>query len=391
MEKQEIVAELVQLVAQAEVALSSEGIKDANPLLFKKARLAFGEWEEALAAALCYAAQGRRRKVSQATVSAEGSHARQRQEGWDCPVFVLTAQQRLCQRSAAAWAAQGEGAVPEAFAAAEVELDVLDLLPGVEEGALVLFSRQGEAWAVDERLIPDADESTRAAADVSGLGSGGEVGGWALRRSLRGAARFFHVTAQGRIKAGESAELQRGLGREGVVAFLLAPDDQAVAVFGQDREEHGIFCASAAGQGIHFKADEVRSMGLRAQGVKAMELEADDALIGACAVRGDEQALVISALGFGKRVSLEEFRAQGRGGQGMILMRPHVEGDRVAALHRVRALDEDVLVVTSRGRVARVAVGAFPLAGRAARGAAVLALAPGERVVGARGLPGAGA
>lgn len=392
LEKQEIVAELVQLVSQQEHTLTSEGIMDADPRLFKRARAAFGAWEDALAAALCYAAQGRRRKTSQATATAEDSHQRQRQDNWDAPLILVSQDQRLCQVSAQRVPIQqSAGARPDFIDVEGQPLPLHDLMVATEEGSLVIYSPQGQAWAVDERLVPDGDQTSRAASELAGLASGETVQALLLRRRLRGARRACHVTAQGRIKASDSAELIRAMGRDGAQAFLLAPEDHAVAVFGQEGGQTTVFCAAREGNGIHFKASEVRTMGLRAQGVKAMELGEGDALVGAAAARGKEQVLVLSEQGCGKRVSLEEFRIQGRGGQGMILMRPHLAGDGLAAIHLVGSLDEDVLVLTSRGRLARVAVTAFPLLGRASRGEQVMALESGEQVVALRGLPGAGA
>jgi DNA gyrase subunit A len=261
----------------------------------------------------------------------------------------------------------------------------------LDEGSLVIYSPSGQAWAVDERLVPDGDQTSRAASELAGLASGEPVQAMLLRRKLRGARRACHVTAQGRIKASDSADLIHAMSREGAQAYLLADGDQAVAVFGQEGGQTTIFCAARNGNGIHFKASDVRTMGLRAQGVKAMELGEDDAIVGAAAARGKEQVLVLSQQGCGKRVSLEEFRVQGRGGQGMILMRPHLPGDGLAAMSLIGSLDEDVLVLTSRGRLARVAVTAFPLLGRSSRGEQVLALEGAEQVVSARALPGAGA
>ncbi len=391
-EQQEIVQALVNLVARAPHALDSGGIIDADPVLFKKARAAFGTWEDALAAALCSLARQGKTQTSRATAAAEETHDRQLMEGWDSPLFVLSHEQSLGVVSASALGVQHQAPVQiQTLGPEETPWRLDNLQVGWSEGHVVLVSHEGVATSVDERLIPNLDQTGwRSVAEIAGFDAEARVDAMLLRRSLRTSRRICHLSAQGRIKASECSDLVRTMGRDTAQAFLLAPGDVVTSVFGQGPERPTIFCANRQGNGIHFKASEVRTMGLRAQGVKAMDLGAEDALVGGSSVCGDEHILVLSELGYGKRVSLEEFRVQGRGGQGMILMRPHIAGDAVARVALLSSLDEDVLVLTTRGRLARVAATAFSLLGRAAKGLPMLALDEGERVKSLHVLPGAG-
>ena len=211
------------------------------------------------------------------------------------------------------------------------------------------------------------------------------------RREMRRCNRFAHVTVGGKIKASAIKEFGRhGPDRYGVQALLLSDEDAICTAFLERERGTRVFCASLAGNGIHFSARDVRTMGLKAQGVKAMDLGDDNTVIGAFNTDGCDELVVLSAYGYGKRVALEEFRVQGRGGQGMILMRPHLDGDELAAIAPLPSLNKDLLVLTRGGHVARIAATAIPSPGRSARGVRLLKMPEGDRVGVVSVLPGSG-
>jgi DNA gyrase subunit A len=211
------------------------------------------------------------------------------------------------------------------------------------------------------------------------------------RSGLRAGRRFIHATGGARIKASSVRDFGRGAQINGMSAFLLAPGDSVVSAFVESQDHTAVFCANAAGNGIRFKFDDVRTMGLKAQGVKSMAIAEFDAVVGAMPVGEEGQVLVLSAMGSAKRVPLSQFRIQGRAGQGMILMRPHLNGDELVRIFSVQSLNEDLLVWTQRGSVARIPIGRVALADRSSKGQdGCLRLDDGDRVAGGIILPGAG-
>lgn len=391
LEQQKLVAELLRVISEADGSLTNEQLIDTDPVLFKKARATFGSWEDALVAALCFAAQGKRRKTSRTTLAAEVSHRREQMEGWDAPAVLHLHGGELTKVVASRWGASAQ--VPGEFALDRDDKDeslwVRGVLPNPREEGFVAFSKEGTAFFVDGAVIPHQSLARRKAPDVMGLASGEEPAAWLLRRALHSAERFVHLSAGGKIKASDARDLYRNLPREGTQALLLAPGDEIVGVFGQKAEARTFFCASKEGNGIHFKLDAVRTMGLRAQGVKAMEVEGNG-IVGGDMVLGGEQILVISRKGVGKRVSMEEFRIQGRGGQGMILMRPHLSGDEIAGVALIRDLNEDILLWDDRGKVLRMPATSFPLLGRSQKGTKVVNVDDSGGIAGLCRLPGSG-
>ena len=79
---------------------------------------------------------------------------------------------------------------------------------------------------------------------------------------------------------------------------------------------------------IRFHEGDVREMGRDTTGVKGIELEKGDEVIGMVVVRRDATLLVVSEKGFGKRSELTDYRVQKRGGKGIITLKKHRQDRR---------------------------------------------------------------
>ena len=108
-------------------------------------------------------------------------------------------------------------------------------------------------------------------------------------------------------------------------------------------------------------------------------------MVGAFAVREATHCVLATEQGLMKRMHLDEFRPQGRGGGGLQTCRL-AAGDAVASVAPA-CLDDDVLVLTSEGSFARFPAYDVPLGNRAARGEPIVPLAPGETVTQVVGAP----
>jgi DNA gyrase subunit A len=253
--------------------------------------------------------------------------------------------------------------------------------------AVYLFSSQGRFFGMDQRMVPlwTRRDDRRSIRDVLYLEGSEEIIAVLPRRQVA-TGRVIHVTAQGKGKATDASEFGPGLDRSGKEAFLLSDDDVPVAVVAGPARETTIFCASAMGQGIHFDASDLRSMGRKAVGVNLMKLaDGDDAVVSACMGKNVRQLAVVTAEGIGKRVDFEEFRLQGRAGQGMQLAKLN-SGDRIVAAVPCNPA-EDLVLTTTSGRIWRMPATNLLLMGRPAKGDRVVELEPGERVLAMASVP----
>jgi DNA gyrase subunit A len=124
-------------------------------------------------------------------------------------------------------------------------------------------------------------------------------------------------------------------------------------------------------------------MGRDAAGVIGIRLaRKGDSVVGMSVVQPDADLLVLSETGYGKRVSLGEFRVKHRGGQGVQLM--SLEGKKtgeIAAVQQVTELDEELLLISAQGQVIRTETNSINRYSSSARGVIVMRLAEGDRVV----------
>jgi DNA gyrase subunit A len=140
-----------------------------------------------------------------------------------------------------------------------------------------------------------------------------------------------------------------------------------------------VMIATKLGMAIRFSEDEVRPMGRGAAGVRGIEVEDDDAVIAAEVVQEGAQILTVTERGFGKRTPLEEYRLQGRAGKGIIDIKTAGRNGTVVGMLQVSESD-DLLLVTTKGKVIRIHAGEVSSQGRNTMGVRIIDLDPDDRV-----------
>jgi len=128
----------------------------------------------------------------------------------------------------------------------------------------------------------------------------------------------------------------------------------------------------------------VRAMGRDAAGVIGIRLAKEgDTVVGMGVITPDDDILVLTETGRGKRVSLAQIRRKHRGSQGVRLI--PLEGSKtgnVAAVALVSELDEELMLISREGQVVRTDVQSVSRQGTAARGVIVMRLNEGDEVAG---------
>jgi DNA gyrase subunit A len=140
---------------------------------------------------------------------------------------------------------------------------------------------------------------------------------------------------------------------------------------------------------IRFDEIRVRSMGRPAYGVKGIELGPGDEVIGMIVANGDEDSaslLTVCANGYGKRTLLTEYRAQNRGGKGLIDIQTSERNGSVVAVCKVTE-DDEVMLTTNSGMVIRTALNTTRAIGRNTQGVRLIKLNEGDVVSNLAKLP----
>jgi len=167
--------------------------------------------------------------------------------------------------------------------------------------------------------------------------------------------------------------------RGGIRAITLDEGDEVMAVRQTDGQRE-VLLATRQGMAIRFNEEEVRPMGRAAAGVKGIEVEPEDAMIAAYVVQEGATVLTVTERGYGKQTPLDEYRLQGRGGKGIIDIKTGGRNGLVVGLIQVREGD-DILLVTTKGKLIRFAAQDVSSQGRNTWGVRVIDVEADDRVV----------
>ena len=144
-----------------------------------------------------------------------------------------------------------------------------------------------------------------------------------------------------------------------------------------------IILATLNGQTIRFRESDVRLTKRPSRGVIGIRLDEGDAVIGmACLERDitmDKKVLMVTERGYGKRVSLDDFPLQGRGGKGVQGIKLDRDSGDLVAIGVVS--DQDELIITTEQHVIRILTGDINVYRRYARGVRLVQLEEDDRIV----------
>lgn len=136
-----------------------------------------------------------------------------------------------------------------------------------------------------------------------------------------------------------------------------------------------------AGKSIRFSESEVRPMGRTAAGVRGIKLKTGQSVVAGLVVKGDNAILSATENGYGKRTAIDEYRAIGRGGQGVISIQVNERNGNVIGALDVTEEDE-MMLITNRGILVRTPVSGVSVIGRNTQGVRLINLNEGEQLVG---------
>jgi DNA gyrase subunit A len=135
-----------------------------------------------------------------------------------------------------------------------------------------------------------------------------------------------------------------------------------------------------------FVESEVRPMGRAARGVRAMDLEEGDYLVGVEVVEEEGLILSISENGYGKRTPLKDYRLTSRGRKGVINMKTTAKVGKVVDVLSVRE-DTDLMIITKDGKIIRIESAEIRQAGRSTQGVRLVRMEDGDKVAAASVIP----
>jgi DNA gyrase subunit A len=164
----------------------------------------------------------------------------------------------------------------------------------------------------------------------------------------------------------------------GIRAIVLDDDDELICASLTDGERD-LFFMSSAGKCIRVSEKEFRPLGRVSRGIRGMNLDGA-AMVGMDVIDSEKCILVITENGFGKRTPEDAYRAQTRGGKGVLNIRVTEKNGEVVGFRQVGE-DEGILLITDRGRLIRLRAAQVSKVGRVTQGVKLMGLGEGEKVV----------
>ena len=183
---------------------------------------------------------------------------------------------------------------------------------------------------------------------------------------------LLFVTKQGIVKR-THVGLFKNIRQTGIIAINLNEGDELFSVLTTNGQKDIILGASN-GKAIRFSESDMRDISRGAIGVRGIKLAEGEEIVGVGIIESeDDDILVISEKGYGKRSKASEYRTQGRGGQGVKTLNVTEKNGKLAALKIVHD-DEDLIATTDKGMVIRCHVKDISTTGRATLGVIIMRL-----------------
>lgn len=192
------------------------------------------------------------------------------------------------------------------------------------------------------------------------------------------------ATKKGIVKKTTLMEFSRQR-KGGLIACSLDEGDDLIGVRVTSGADE-VVLLTKYGMSIRFSEDNVRAMGRTARGVKGIQLDSDDEVVSMTIVESEQldsgslSLMSICQHGYGKRTSLDQYRAQTRGGKGVIDIQTNDRNGLVVGGFVVGE-DHDAMLITSSGKIIRFSVSDISVIGRNTQGVRLMNLEEDEQVV----------
>jgi len=297
-------------------------------------------------------------------------------------VVTVTRSGYIKRAAVSLYRAQRRGGRGRRGAAVRDEDPVEHLFVASTHDPLLIFTSVGKVYWLKVHEVPEASPTARGKAIVNLLPVTQDEKVAALMAVKEFDAEHFllFATRKGKVKRTELSAYANPRST-GIIAVALEDGDDLLDVRLTDGNSH-VFLGTHKGMAIRFPETDARPMGRATAGVRGIHLKGDD-FVEVLATFGADDAgeiLVVAERGFGKRTPISEFRLQGRGGAGIMLMKVTSRTGNVAGMRHIGG-QEDVLLVTAQGMLIRTAASGIRRTGRVTQGVKLINLEGDDRVV----------
>ena len=299
-------------------------------------------------------------------------------------VFTLTHGGYIKRLPVSEYRAQGRGGKGVRAMATKDEDFVETVFTASTHDNILFFTKAGRVYIKKGYNIPEAGRTARGTnlVNIIQMDNSAEnqekiaamIGG----RGLDEDSYLVFVTRNGTVKRMSQAAL-KNIRANGIRALNLDEGDELISVI-QTGGDENILIATHDGMSVCFNEQDARPMGRTAVGVRGIKLRGDDYVIGAGSTSAGSALLTITEKGYGKRTPVEEYSVHGRGGLGI---KNYNVTDKTGKIADVKVVndEDDILIITDDGTIIRMSAANISLLSRATQGVRIMRIMDGSRVI----------
>src|SRR5438309_1514529 len=246
---------------------------------------------------------------------------------------------------------------------------------------LLFFTNRGKVYRLKVYELPEASRTAkgRALVNLLPLREGERVQSVLSTRDFNEGKYLVFATRNGLIKKTSFQAYNTPIKADGISALNIRDDDELIAVRRTSGHDD-IIMVSRSGQAARFSENQVRAMGRDTSGVRGMNVsQTGNAVLEMDVARDDQELLVVTQNGYGKRTPISDYPVKGRGAMGVKTITLTETEGRLAGALVVRE-HQELVFISQNGMVQRTSVRGINRYGRASQGVRVMNIRDDDQV-----------
>ncbi len=235
---------------------------------------------------------------------------------------------------------------------------------------ILFFTNKGKVYQIKAYEINESSRTSKGTAIVNLLNieSGEKVESFINYRKVQDAKYVFLTTKKGTVKKSSLKEFEN-IRKSGILSIKLDKDDELVWSK-LTRGEDDILLVTRNGKSIRFSEKAARPMGRNTRGVRGILIGSDDRVIQMDVVAKGAKLDVFTIMenGLGKKTAVEQFKTQGRGGQGVKVAEVTAKTGKVASSQVIPLNAQEVIITSQKGQIVKLEINSIPRLSRATQG-----------------------
>ncbi len=246
---------------------------------------------------------------------------------------------------------------------------------------LLFFTNRGKIYRLKVYELPEASRTAkgRALVNLLPLREGERVQSVLSTRDFTEGKYLVFATRKGMVKKTSFGAYNTPIKADGIIAINIRDDDELIAVRRTSGHDD-IIMVSRSGQAARFSESQVRAMGRDTSGVRGMNVsQKDNAVLAMDVARDDQELLVVTENGYGKRTPIPDYPVKGRGTMGVKTIQLTENKGALAGALVVRE-HQELVFISQNGMVQRTSVRGINRYGRASQGVRVMNMRDDDQV-----------